>query len=94
MVIHIYISHQELSSYIVPKYILFKVSSIFLRGSYMTKWLMGRKVTCMVCSSRLSLNISKTNYMFFGNRILKTHVSIHISKEEITHLTALEKIHF
>ena len=34
--------------------------------------------------NRLSLNISKTNYMFFGNRILKTHVSIHISKEEIS----------
>ena len=34
--------------------------------------------------NRLSLNISKTNYMFFGNRILKTHVSKHISKEEIS----------
>ena len=34
--------------------------------------------------NRLSLNISKTNYMFFGNRILRTHVSIHISKEEIS----------
>ena len=34
--------------------------------------------------NRLSLNISKTNYMFFGNRILKTHVSIHISNEKIS----------
>ena len=34
--------------------------------------------------NRLSLNISKTNCMFFGNCILKTHVSIHISKEEIS----------
>ena len=31
----------------------------------------------------LSLNISKTNYMY-DNRILKTHISILISKEEIS----------
>ena len=34
--------------------------------------------------NRLSLNISKKNYTLFGNRILKTHVSLHISKEEIS----------
>ena len=33
--------------------------------------------------NRLSLNISNTHYMFFGNRILKTHVSIYIGMEEI-----------
>ena len=33
--------------------------------------------------NRLSLNISKTNCIFFGNRILKTHVSIQIRKDEI-----------
>ena len=34
--------------------------------------------------NKLSLNISKTNYMFFGNRILKMHLSVHIGKEEIS----------
>ena len=62
-------------------------------------------VWCAV--NMVSLNISKTNYMFFGNRILKTHVSIHVSKEEISkvefkkcldvlinHKLKLEKTHF
>ena len=32
----------------------------------------------------ISFNISNTNYMFFGNRILITYVSIHITKEDIS----------
>ena len=39
-------------------------------------------VWCAV--NMVSLNIPKKNYMFFGNPILKTHVSIQVSKEEIS----------
>ena len=38
----------------------------------------------MVCSKQAFSQYIKDKLMFFGNRILKTHVSIHISKEEIS----------
>ena len=42
------------------------------------------KLHVWLAVNRLSLIISKTNFLFFGNRILKTHVSIHMIKEEIS----------
>ena len=38
----------------------------------------------MVCSKQAFSQYIKDKLMFFGNHILKTHVSIHISKEEIS----------
>ena len=33
--------------------------------------------------NRLSLNVSKTNYMIFGNRSVKKHISLKVNNEEI-----------
>ena len=38
--------------------------------------------------NRLSLNIAKTNYMIFGNRALKTSLSIKINKVTINSVEA------
>ena len=38
----------------------------------------------MVCSKHAFSQYIKDKVYVFGNRILKTHVSIHISKEEIS----------
>ena len=38
----------------------------------------------MVCSKHAFSQYIKDKLYVFGNRILKTHVSIHISKEEIS----------
>ena len=42
-------------------------------------------ITCMVCSKQVSLNISKTNYMFLVI-VFYRHTSIHISKEEMSNV--------
>ena len=38
--------------------------------------------------NRLSLNISKTNYMIFGNRILTADICVRINKEKINRVNS------
>ena len=53
------------------------------------------KVHTWFAVNRLSLNVSETNYMIFGNRNVKTPISLKINNEAIniaviTHFTCLD----
>ena len=40
--------------------------------------------------NRLSLNISKTNYMIFGNRRITTDICVRINKEKINRVNCTQ----
>ena len=39
--------------------------------------------------NKLSLNISKTNYMIFGNRRITAHICVRINKEKINRVNSI-----